>query len=508
MKTFWRKIVTFISQFFNKCISRLETLWDKHAPAIDKASQQCEAKTKKSWGKLRAYHDKVFNRADHDLLSAKKPDDPQEINLDKERKEYDVPHSTHVFFILLVALFALFIAWSLVFKVDVASNSEGEVVPSSQVKKVQHLEGGIIDKILVQEGDRVKKGQILVVLSPTSSSADLDQLHLRITSAKVDIIRLETELAGGKTLNFPEDFMKKHPKIINESRKLFLINNEKYQHDYTIQYEKLQQKKREVKTDAIRFKHLKDELALLQQQVKISSDLLKENITSRYNHITLQREAKGLEGRVIMAQAELEQARSTLSEADNILKSFVASMKKEMVKRIEQTHRDLNEYLEQLEKYNDTYSRTLIKSPVDGVVRQMYIVTQGAVVPPGGTILDILPINDTLIIESKLPIADIGYIYIGQRTKIMLASADASRFEPLEGTVFYISADAIKDEDGNSFYKVKIKTNKTYFQKDEHRYQLYPGMKVSVAIITGRRSVMNYIFQPVLGTFSSSLHER
>lgn len=423
--------------------------------------------------------------------------------------EFEVKRSMHLFFVLQILLVVLFVMWAMFFKVDVSSSAMGEVMPSSKVKPIEHLEGGIIGKVLVKEGEHVTKGQPLVQLSATASGADLEQIKARLIGAKLDLARFEAELHNSTQLNVPKDLGAGHEDEIQTTQQLLEARSEKYQHGYNTQKEKVAQQTSSVIDLTKRLKTVQDQLSLLNQQIKISADLLKENVTSRYNHITLVREGKGLEASVIELESQLNQARSALKESKSTFDEFVSTHDEEIRQGISKAQRDINDFEQQLSKSQDMFQRGIIKSPVDGIVKQLDVTTPGEVIQAGQKIMDIVPENDQLIIEAKLPVADIGYIQKGQPADVRLASADGARFKPIKGTVSYISADALKNEkDDTSYYQIRITPETPYFSKDEMKYHLYPGMAVSVAIITGRRTIFDYLLQPMMGNLSSALTER
>jgi adhesin transport system membrane fusion protein len=421
---------------------------------------------------------------------------------------FEVSRSVHLFFLLQFLMVILFILWAVFFKVDVSSSAVGEVIPSTKIKPIEHLEGGIVGKVLVKEGQVVKKGQALVELSSTASGADLEQLQLRLAAAKLDLARFAAELKGKSMMKVP-DLGTGHDQAINQSKQLLKVRNEKYKHGYNSQKEKVVQQTREVEELSARLKRVTEQLKLLQEQIGISAELLKENVTSRYAHITLMREGKGLDSQVIQLEADLRQAQSALKESQSTFDEFISTHSEEVRQGISETQRQLEEYQQQITKQQDTHQRGIIRSPVDGIVKQLAVTTPGEVIQAGETIMDIVPQGDLMVIEAKLPVADIGYIEKGQPADIRLASADGARFKPIRGKVVYISADALKDEkDDSSYYEIRIQPGTQFFAKDEMKYHLYPGMSVSVAIITGRRSILDYLFQPMMGNLSSALTER
>ena len=444
-----------------------------------------------------------------DLLNPQAIEQQQAAAGSTNSSEFEVKRSLHLFFILQLLLVVLFVLWAVYFKVDVSSSATGEVMPSTKVRAIQHLEGGIVGKVLVKEGQQVKEGQALVELSATASGADLEQIQSRLIASKLDLARFEAELNHSDKLAAPNNLKNGHEDEVETAQQLLTARYRKYQSGFDSQKEKIAQQTQENKELTQRLIRMKDQLKLLNEQIKISADLLKENVTSRYNHITLVREGKGLEEQVIQMESDLFKGRSALKEAQSAFQEFVSTHDEEVRQGISKAQREINDYEQQLSKQNDLYQRGVIRSPIDGIVKKLAVSTPGQVIQAGETIMDIVPAHDTLIVSAKLPLADIGYIQPGQLADIRLASADGARFKPLKGKVTYISPDALKNEkDDTSYYEIKITPDQQFFAKDSLKYHLYPGMAVSVAIITGRRTIFDYLLQPMMGNLSSALTER
>lgn len=421
----------------------------------------------------------------------------------------DVKASIHIFLIILVLLCVTFFVWSIFGKLDVASIADGEVLPSTQVKQIQHLEGGIIKEIKVSEGQQVKLGQPLVILESTASGSDVRQLEINIAALRVNEVRLEAELQNFKKPEFPTEIESKHPSLIHDALSLFDIRRQRHESEIVVHEKQIQQSELQRTELLAKLDKLKEELGIIKEQVKISEDLLKDQLTNRYNHLSLLRNVKTLEGRVMETQSALQQIAVNIQERKSSLAKSKHDFHEEVSKNLEKTRLQLDEFTQKMQKYQDSLKRTLIASPVDGIVKQMYIFTKGGVVKPGQTIIDIIPSGDELVVDAKLPIGDVGYVQVGQPVTIRLASSESRRFDNLKGKVIFVTPDTILDtETGEPYYKVRIKTNRNYFKRGNLQYKLYPGMQVVASIITGKRTVMSYLVDPFFGWFSEALQER
>lgn len=423
-------------------------------------------------------------------------------------EDENVSLATHLFLFLCVALVGAFGAWAYVGKLDVVSMAQGEVIPSSQVKNVQHLEGGIVLKLLVKEGDLVAKNQPLVELESTSTGADVGELEINLTSLRVEITRLDAEANLKSKPAFDKDLVAGHPDLVRQAISLFNTRKRLMGSQINSQKETIVQRQQDVREITIRIKNQRDSLMLQEEQVAISVELLKQDLTNRYNHLDLLKEATRLRGRIEEDKSALLSAKSGLKEAHSKLVSLRSTFEEEVRNQLETKRRTFNELSQRLRKFADSLKRTVVRSPVDGVVKTLYVVTVGGVIKPGSNIADIVPVGDRLIIEAKLPTQDIGFVSVGQAAKIRLASADAMRFGSIKGTVMTVSPDTLITPEGTPYYKVRIETEQDHFRKGDIIYRLFPGMQVSASILTGNRAVYEYLLGPFLSSMGDAMQER
>ncbi|MBF0108170.1 MAG: HlyD family type I secretion periplasmic adaptor subunit [Magnetococcales bacterium] len=404
------------------------------------------------------------------------------------------------FFLFSILVFALFGAWAHWGVLDIISLAEGEVSPSGKVKMVQHLEGGIVRSIHVREGDEVQKGQQLVILEPTAPDSDVQELEARQWSLQAEERRLAAEVSGATNLEYDAEFQRKHPELVAQGLELFQNRRRHLDNLLSEQRELVQQRQQDIEETESRIENQKKRLALLREQVSISTSLLKRDITNRYGHLDLLKETNALEGKLDEDRVALGRARSALKEAQVRLggrqSAFVAESQTELLR----VRRELQEIAARSGKFRDNLDRTVIRAPVEGVVKTLNVFTIGGVVKPGDVVLELVPKGDRLVIEAKLPTRDIGYVQPGQVAEVRLIGADAARFGKIDGVVAAISPDTLMTEKGLPFYRVRVETERTFFQNGEHRYLLYPGMIVQILIHTGQRTVLEYLLSPFLSS--------
>ncbi len=414
----------------------------------------------------------------------------------------------HFMLLLLILMVITFVIWAKVCKIDIVSLARGRVVPASKVKKVQHLEGGIVRKILVKEGDRVKKGEKLIILEEVQSRTNINELNIEIASLEIEAIRLRSEIEDFRNPEFPEDLKKKYPEFVKHSLEIFNIRKKRFLNELSRAKESIVEKQQEIKEIRARLTKNKQELYLLKKQIKISAELLKSKLTSEYRHLELLRKKTKFQGEITALEALLLRAEASLKRSKDELNRVYYNHRQRALMELKDALQRLEELKERRKRYRDTFRRTIIRAPVNGVVKKIYITTVGEVIQPGETILEIVPSQDRLIIEAYLPMQDIIYVKPHQDAMIKLSSRDARRFGYLKGRVVSISPDAFQTENGQTFYIAQIQTRKTYFEWEGHRYYLFPGMIVLVYIRTGKRSLLDYLLDPYMEKIAHAFSER
>ncbi len=390
--------------------------------------------------------------------------------------------NTQLFFYAF-SLFAITAGlWMFLFNIDIISNAEGQVIPAGDVKTIQHLEGGIIDQILVKESDIVKKGDPLVILAATSSEVDVDEAQVQIDAKVIESIRLEAEINNFDVPIFNDELVNNRPELVNKSMELFVSRKNKLEGDV-----------KEVIAAIVQHQTAID---ILIKQTEMSEKLLEEGIISEFAHLDLLKELNAAKGAL----------ETSLEEKENITKLFIENARN--ARQIAQ--REISELNETIKALKDNLERTVITAPVDGVIKNLFFVTIGGVIRPGEAILDIVPTKDNLIVEARLQESDIGFVKPGQSAVVKLSSADAVNFGQIEGTVDRISPDTEQDENDNRivFYNIFVELDQNYFESKEKIYYLVPGVQVTASIQIGERTLANYLLSPFIGSMGQSFQER
>ncbi|WP_425404892.1 HlyD family type I secretion periplasmic adaptor subunit [Hwanghaeella sp.] len=410
--------------------------------------------------------------------------------------------------LILTALGAAFVLWANHSSLAIVSVAVGEVKPSSRVKQIQHLEGGIVEEILVREGQTVSEGQPLMSLSTTRDEADLAELNARLRTRRVDRIRLIAEIQGADTLDIPAELEAEAPQLTASARDMFETRKQQAAAETGRLSERVQQRRQEIRTIETHYASARQSLALVDEQFKISEELLAKGITNRYSHLELQREVQRIKGEIAHDREAIKGAKAALAAAESELQEARLIRLEAARTELAAVETELSELGERLRKFEDTLDRTTIRAPVSGIIKEMAVATVGGVVQSGETVFTIVPEGDTLIVEARLPPHEAGYVRPGQRAVIRLNSAELARFGHIEGEVQEISPDRLTTENGEPYFRVRISAQRSYFEADDARYDLFPGTQVIANIQTGERTVMDYITAPLVSEGRRALLER
>lgn len=430
--------------------------------------------------------------------------------MDKQAAENieSVGNTTQILGFSLMGALVVIILWAAISPLNVVSIAQGSIIPTSKVQKVQHLEGGIVQNIHVREGQRVTANEPLITLSAATSEADAGEIRQRIQSLEADVVRLEAETAGRNKVIFPESLVKNSPKLIARSTDMFNARRARVETDLALQQSEIDLRADEVEEIRVRRENTRQRLKLVREQVSIGERLIKNNLSNRYDQIEHLKEANTLKSAIDEDSTALRRGQTALRQAQEELEKVKRAFEEEVQNELSKTRRDLEELQTRAEKYEDNLSRTVLRAPVGGIIKRLYVVTEGGVIRAGDTVLEIVPEDDRLIIEAELPPQDIGYVRMGQYAFVQLDSMDATRLGKIDGKVQHVSPDSLVNEEGQAYYLVQIEVDKPYFGDENDRIFLFPGMIVSAGIVLGERSVLEYLLSPFSQSSSYVFTER
>jgi len=398
--------------------------------------------------------------------------------------------------------------WSYYGTLDIATTVPGVVVPSSKIKKVQHLEGGIISAINIKEGDEVKKGESLMELEGTISDANLNELKVRIAQLSIDLIRLNSELNKKKKHVYPDKYRSEYPESVKRSFNIMLIRQKNINNQIEMQRQVYREKSQEMGLVQERIHTNRKFLKIIDERVKISEELIKDDLSNRLEHLNYLERKVALEGQVKNDLWALKISRNIINQSKMRIQNIKDKYFSDIISEINQKMSSLEELDYSIKKYEDNNFRKVIRAPADGKIKFLYFSTIGGVVSAGDVVLEIVPNDDRLIIEGQSPSSEVAYLRIGQQVRIRLAAAGPAGMGHIDGTVSYISADTIAHTGDNPFYLIKIEIPENMIMYNTDEYRLFSGQNVICNILTGERRVVDYFIDSFFHLRNSALLER
>lgn len=393
----------------------------------------------------------------------------EKLDYSEDSKE-DITSQTQSSAWVMLYFIALFIAgalsWAYYAEVDMVTVAHGKVVPSSHVQVIQNLEGGLVKTIMVREGETVKKGQILMRLDNTRFKSAYRSDVTKQAVLAAEIARLTAEFKKQDKVTFAPELKKNHPNIVRNAQDIFDTNKKALQAQLAV---------------------LRKSYQYTEQELNIVSPLVSKGVMSELDRIRLQKSLTEIQQRILEKE---EQYRSTTRNALNKAKAEIAVLNQ----TIEATH--------------DRMLRTVIRSPVAGIIKKIYISTIGEVIEPGMKMMEVVPLDNKLTIKAFVKPSDIGFIKTGDHATIKVSAYSYATYGGINAKITNISADAITDNNNQSFYEVLLQTEQNYLGSSERPLPIMPGMTVTINILTGKKTVLDYLLKPFINVKDTALRER
>lgn len=422
---------------------------------------------------------------------------------------FHLPLRSHAILLLSTLFVVVMLVWANFASLDEVTRGVGKTIPSGQVQVVQNLEGGILAEILVAEGQQVEKDQVLLQLDELRFASSFKETKLKYYELLANTARLEAEVSGA-SLAIPEEVLKNAPQIANNARQLFASRQNEIKSNTDILADQVRQKQQEIVEIQSKTEQLARSYKLLQDEVKMSEPLVADGAMSQVELLRLQRAANDLKGDLNSANLAVPRLRSSLDEARNKLEEIKIRYKTEALKQLNEAKAELDRTSESANALADRVNRTRVLSPVRGTVKRIKVNTVGGVIQPGMDLLEIVPLEDQLLIEAKIRPADIAFLRPGQQAMVKLTAYDFSIYGGLRAQLEHISADSIPSEekDGESYYLIRLRTDKNYLEKNGERLDIIAGMTAEVDILTGKKTVLDYLLKPILKARDKAFTER
>ncbi len=437
----------------------------------------------------------------------------------------NTPNNARLMLWVMVIFFILAAGWSSWAQIDKVTVGQGKVVPSSQVQVIQNLEGGLVKEILVREGQQVQKGQQLLLIDDTRFRSDFREREQQVTNLKANVYQLSASLESVEIheealedqwqknvvldidkLDFPEEFAQNYPTLVSRQRAEYRQDLNKLRNELSLIDQQVKQKRQDLVEIQARVRNLRDSYRFARKELEITKPLADEGVVPRIELLKLQRQVNDTRRELTSSELKIPVLESAIRES--VLNRIDAAQKfrSEQQEKLNQAQDKLSALTESAVGLEDRVNRTIVTSPVTGTVKTLNINTVGGVIQPGMDIVEIVPSEDTLLVEAKIAPQDIAFLRPDLAAIVKFTAYDFTKYGGLEGTLEHISADTTTDEEGNSFYLVRVRTKETSLNKD-NSLPIIPGMTASVDIITGKRTVMEYLLKPILSARNNALKE-
>ncbi len=426
------------------------------------------------------------------------------------------PIKIDIIFASIFLFFISIIVWASYSEIDELARGTGKVIPANKIQSIQNLDGGIVSDILVQEGQHVVKNQPLMKIDTVRFQASLEENKEVKLSLLAKRVRLNAELKFKANqqipkLKFPKELRDSAQNYIQIETRLFRHTISEYISSLKTLKFQLYQKRQELKETYAKIEQLKTSLHIITQQRDTIKRMVESGSKSNVELLQIEGTYTKTKGDLENSQLSIPRAKLAIAEAKSKIEEKINNFKAEASKEIQDVEAELKKINSRLISDNDKLSKTVVRSPVNGTVKQININTIGGVVKSGDTLIEIVPDSDILLVEAKIDPKDIAFINPTQKAIVKITAYDFSIYGGLVGHIVEISADSIKDKEskeGKSYYKVVIKTDKNYLEKDGKKLPIIPGMVATVDIVTGKKTIMDFLLKPILKTKQSALHER
>lgn len=405
----------------------------------------------------------------------------------------------------LVLLAALL--WAHLAVLDEVTTGEGKAIPSSKVQTIQNLEGGIVAEIFVREGQVVDKGDLLLRLDDTRFVSNMGETEADRLALLARVERLGAE-AEGRALQLPKEIAEGAPGLAADELALYRSRQQGLASEVAILDQQLRQKTQELAEFRAKAQQYRASLELIQSELRMSEPLVKSGAISQVEILRLRRSAVEIRGALEATNLAIPRAEAAIKEVEGKTREAQLKFRTAALKELNEARTELSKITASSAAIEDRVSRTAVVSPVHGVVKQLKVNTIGGVVQPGSDLLEIVPLEDSLLIEARIRPQDVAFLHPGQDAMVKFTAYDYTIYGGLKARLELIGADTIADEDGNSFYPIQLRTEKSHLGSTDKPLLIIPGMVASVDIITGQKSVLDYLLKPVLKARAEALRER
>jgi adhesin transport system membrane fusion protein len=412
--------------------------------------------------------------------------------------------------LLLWSISAVFVAlftWIAVAEVDTVTRAEGRVIPSAKMQVIQNLEGGIVGEILVKQGQAVEAGQRLVALSSLQHDGDMKSRYQQVLALEARSARLAA-MAAGHEPKFPKIVADSAPDLMAAEMATYLSKKLEQESQLSVLTSQVEQKNRELEEAQINLASANKSLALGRDERQTIAHLVERGLEPKLELLRTDRALAEQEGKAQSALVGIDRLRSGITEINARKDATSRQFRSDALNELNRTLADLNPLKQSLPALADKVARTEIKAPMKGVVNRVFVNTVGGTIRPGDPIVEVVPADDQLVVEAMVSPKDIGFVKLGQHARVKITAYDYSIFGALDGFVQTISADAVPNEKGEAFFQVRIETKTKAIEVLDKKLPIMPGMQAQVDIITGKKTILQFLSKPLVGMKENAFRER
>ena len=420
----------------------------------------------------------------------------------------DAPRVVRLTIWAIIGFFVFLMLWANFAVIDEVTKGDGKAIPSSKIQKIQNLEGGIVSELFVKEGQIVEAGAPLIRLDDTRFASNVGETEADRLSMLLRVERLSAEV-DDRPLNFPEDVLKAVPGQAKSEESLYISRRQQLHDEIGGLQEQLIQRQQELREFSSKQAQYRQQLGLQRQEINMSEPLVAQGAVSPVEVLRLKRAEVETRGQLDATTLAIPRAESAIKEVQRKIDETRGKFRSEALTQLNEARTDLNKAQATGKALEDRVSRTLVTSPVRGIVNKLLVNTIGGVIQPGSDLVEIVPLDDTLLVEAKVRPQDIAFLHPGQEATVKFTAYDYTIYGGLKAKLEQIGADTITDEDKKTtYYIIKLRTDRSHLGTDEKPLLIIPGMVASVDIITGKKTILSYLLKPIIRARAEALHER
>jgi len=398
----------------------------------------------------------------------------------------------------------LFLIWAAIVDVDEITRGDAKVIPSRQLQVLQSLDGGIVSKIEVKEGDMVTEGQILLQVDSTRFESSVRENRSQWLSLLSKAARLRA-IGEEKPFVPPPEAVAEDPRTVDEERRLYETATSELNAQLQIARQQLAQRSQELNEAQAKQRQAAQAFDSTSRELAVTKPLLSSGAVSEVELLRLERDVARFRGERDIAGSQIARVQAAISESQRKIQEVELSFRNTASKEYSDTMAKLNSLVQSGTGLADRVKQSALRSPVKGTIKRLLVNTVGGVVQPGRDVVEIVPLEGRLMLEAKVAPRDIAFLKPGQRAIVKFTAYDFSIYGGLNASLEHIGADSVTDEHGNTFYTVRVATDKTTLAGN---LPIIPGMVAEVDIITGKKTILSYLLKPVLRAKASALTER